>query len=151
MTGLPNPQDFWQGELTGSWFKTVLGRDRLFTRAGGGTSFGEQPLFNTFSLGGPLRMGAFNNNELRGTNYLFAAGGYLKNVGRMPDVIGGNIYAGSWLEAGSAFRTWDTAAWHGDVAAGLILETLVGPVFLGGAVGFDGHGRFYVGIGPVFR
>jgi NTE family protein len=146
-----NPQEFWQGEVGASWFTRVHGQDRLFTRFGGGTSFGEQPLFNQFSLGGPLRMSAFNNDELWGPNYLFVAGGYLKRIARLPDILGGNVFLGSWLEGGSAFDKWDTAKWHGDIAAGLILETLLGPVFAGGGVGFDGHGRFYVGIGPLFR
>jgi NTE family protein len=149
--GVDNPDDYWQGEVIGSWFKRVHGEDRIFTRFGAGSSFGERPLFNRFSLGGPLRMTAFNNDELRGANYLFAAGGYLRRTGRLPDVIGGNVYLGGWLEAGSASDEWDTAKWHGDAAVGLILETILGPVFAGGGIGFDGSGRFYVGIGPLFR
>lgn len=150
-TGDINPDEYWQGEVLGSWFRRVRRQDRVFTRFGAGSSFGEQPLFNRFSLGGPLRMSAFNHDELRGANYLFAAGGYLWRTGRLPDVIGGNIYLGGWLEAGSAFDRWDAAVWHGDAAVGLILETLIGPVFAGGSVGFDGGGRFYVGIGPLLR
>ncbi len=150
-TPIEEPQEYWQGEVIGSWFERVHGQDRVFTRFGAGTSFGATPLFNRFSLGGPLRMTAFNNDELRGSNYLFAAGGYLKQVGRLPDVIGGNVFVGGWLEAGSAFQQWDTAKWRSDVGAGLILETLLGPVFAGGGIGFDGSGRFYIGIGPLLR
>jgi NTE family protein len=148
---LRNPDRYWQGDLVASLFVKVHGQDRVFTRVGAGSSFGDVPLFNRFSLGGPLRMTAFNNDELRGANYLSATGGYLRRVGRLPDVIGGNVYIGSWLEAGSAFDRWNTAVWHGDAALGVVMETLVGPVFAGGGVGFDGHGRFYVGIGPLFR
>jgi NTE family protein len=150
-TVLENPQEYWQGEVIGSWFTRGRGQDRVFTRMGAGSSFGDTPLFNRFSLGGPLRMSAFNNDELRGANYLFAAGGYLVRTGRLPDILGGNIYLGGWLEGGSAFDEWDAATWHGDAAVGLIMETLIGPVFAGGGVGFDGHGRFYVGIGPLLR
>jgi NTE family protein len=148
---LDNPEEYWQGEAVGSWFTRVRGQDRIFTRLGGGSSFGDTPLFNRFSLGGPLKMSAFNNEELRGANYLFAAGGYLVRAGRLPDILGGNLFVGGWLEGGSAFDTWDRATWHGDAAAGLILETLIGPVFAGGGIGFDGHARFYVGLGPLFR
>ena len=148
---IPNPQEYWQGEALASWFTRVRGQDRIFARMGAGSSFGELPLFNRFSLGGPLRMSAYNNGELRGASYLFAAGGYLVRTGRLPDLIGGNIYLGGWLEGGSAFDTWDSAKWRGDGAVGLIFETLVGPVFAGGGVGFDGHSRFYIGIGPLFR
>jgi NTE family protein len=150
-TTLENPDEYWQGEATGSWFTRVRGQDRIFARMAGGSSFGELPLFNRFTLGGPLRMSAFNNDELRGANYLFAAGGYLYRAGRLPDVMGGNIFLGSWLEGGSAFDKWNDAKWRGDAGFGLIMETLIGPVFAGGSIGFDGHGRFYVGVGPVFR
>ena len=66
-------------------------------------------------------------------------------------MLGGNIYVGGWLEAGSAFQRWSTANWHSNVSAGVILETLLGTVFAGGSVGFDGHRRLYVSIGPLFR
>jgi hypothetical protein len=113
--------------------------------------FGLKHGFNRFSLGDPMRMSAYNNGELRGASYLFAAGGYLVRTGRLPDIIGGNVYIGGWLEGGSAFDKWDAAKWRGDGAVGLILETLVGPVFARGGVGFDGNSRFYIGIGPLFR
>jgi len=151
LTVFTGPSQFWQGEISGLWMTRVHGQDRLFGRFGAGTSFGDEPLFNDFSLGGPLRMGAFNSDELRGANYLFGAGGYLKRVGRTADVLGGNIYVGGWLEAGSAFQRWSTANWHSNVSAGVILETLLGTVFAGGSVGFDGHRRLYVSIGPLFR
>jgi NTE family protein len=150
-SAVDNPQDYWQGEVSGSWFKRLHGQDRVFARLGAGTSFGDIPLFNRFSLGGPLRMSAFHNDELRGANYAFACGGYLLGISRLPDVIGGNVYVGSWLEAGSAFDRRDAADWRGDAAVAVIMETLVGPVFAGASVGFDGHSRFYIGLGPLFR
>ena len=32
-----------------------------------------------------------------------------------------------------------------------VMETLLGPVYLGTAFDFDGRFRFYIGIGPLFR
>ena len=78
-------------------------------------------------------------------------GGYLRGVGRMPDVLGGSIFLGAWVEAGSAFNDWDTKDWKSDITGGVILETLLGPVFLGGSVGFQGGGRFYISLGPFFK
>jgi hypothetical protein len=34
---------------------------------------------------------------------------------------------------------------------GAVLETLLGPVFTGASVDFDGRYRLYVGLGPIFR
>ena len=77
--------------------------------------------------------------------------GYLRGIGRMPDVLGGGVFLGAWVEAGSAFDEWDTKDWKSDITGGFLLETLLGPVFLGGSIGFQGGGRFYVSLGPFFR
>ena len=157
-TGLPpgvtvdSPQSFTSGEVRTSWFRRIRSRtDRLFVIAEGGSSFGADPLVDDFALGGPLRLGSFNNDQLRGANYMLFGGGYLRGVGRMPDVLGGSIFLGAWVEAGSAFNEWDTKDWKSDITGGFILETLLGPVFLGGSVGFQGGGRFYISLGPFFK
>ena len=147
-----SPQDFTQAEVRASWFTRVRDRtDRLFLIGEGGTSFGAHPLVDDFALGGPLRLGSFNNDQLRGDNYMLFGAGYLRGIGRMPDVLGGSIFLGAWVEAGSAFNDWDVRDWKSDITGGAILETLLGPVFLGGSVGFQGGGRFYVALGPLFQ
>jgi NTE family protein len=147
-----SPQSFTSGEVRTSWFRRARGRgDRLFLIGEGGSSFGEDPLVNDFSLGGPLRLGSFNNDQLRGDNYLLFGGGYLRGTGRMPDILGGSIFLGAWVEAGAAFNDWDNQDWKSDITGGAILETLLGPVFLGGSIGFQGGGRFYISLGPFFK
>ena len=150
-TVIASPQEFWQGEVTGSWFRRVHREDRLFVSYGLGSSFGEQPLINDFSLGGPLRLSAFNGDELRSSNYVLGGLGYLKRVGRMADVLGGNIYLGGWFESGSAHTEWGDMTYRSSVSLAGVMETLLGPVYLGTAFDFDGRYRFYIGIGPLFR
>ena len=148
----PSPQSFTSGEVRTSWFTRVRNRDdRVFLIGEGGTSFGAHPLVDNFALGGPLRIGSVNTDQLRGDNYLLGVAGYLRAIGRVPDVLGGSVFLGLWVEAGSAFDDWDNQDWKSDATGGLILETLLGPVFLGGSVGFDGGGRFYVSLGPLFK
>ena len=96
-----NPDHFTQGEVVGTWFTRVRGQDRIFAAYGAGTSFGENPLYNVFRLGGPLRLGAFRSDEVLGANYVLGDLGYLKRIGRLPDVLGGNVFVGSWLETGT--------------------------------------------------
>ena len=146
-----SPQEFLQGEVTGSWFTRAKREDRLFVNYGIGSSFGDQPLFNDFSLGGPLRLSAFNGDELRASNYLLGGVGYLKKVGRLADVLGGNIYLGGWFEMGSAHTDWDDMDYRNSISLAGVMETLLGPVYLGSAFDFDGRVRFYIGIGPLFR
>ena len=148
---IPSVQRFWQGEVLGSWFRRARAEDRLFVQYGVGTAFGEQPLVNDFSLGGPLRLGAYNNDELRGNNYVLATAGYLKKVGRLSDVLGGNIYLGGWLEQGSTHADWGDLSYRHSASLGLVLETLLGPIFGGASFDADGRFRLYVGLGPLFR
>jgi NTE family protein len=141
-----------QAEALGSWFKRVRARQRMFLSGGAGTSFGEDPGFNEFTLGGPLRLGSFNNEEIRGDNYVLGTVGVLHEWFRLPDVLGGNAYLGGWLEQGSAFDRWRDAEYKASLTAGVILETLFGPAFLAYSQSLtEGGGRFYISLGPFLR
>jgi NTE family protein len=133
-------------------FWQVGGRDRMFVYGGFGTSFDDTPLpTDQFALGTPFRLGAYQSGELRGPHYYIATGGYLRRIGRLPDFMGGPVYAGGWLENGDAFDEWSRAGWRTNGGVGLVMDTLVGPVILAGSWGFDGRWRTYVGVGRVFR
>ena len=127
-------------------------RNRVFLTGGLGTSFNGNPFPpSQFQLGSPIRLGAYRPGELYGNHYYLATGGYLRQLGRLPDFIGGPIFAGAWLENGDAFADWNKATWRTNVSAGAILDTLIGPVMLAGSGGFDGRWRTYLGIGRIFR
>jgi NTE family protein len=137
------------GEISSFW--TVHDRGRLFMVGGGGTSFGNRPLpTDQFTLGGPIHLGALDTGEIRGDHYYLLTGGYLRQFGRLPDFMGGPIFAGAWLENGDAFDSWGEATLRTNLSAGVILDTLVGPVILAGSAGFDGRWRTYIGVGRVF-
>ena len=127
-------------------------RRRLFTSGGIGTTFDGRPLpTEQFVLGGPLRLGAYDVGERRGDRYLLANGGYLHQIARLPDLVGGAVMLGGWLEVGNAFDDWANPALTTQASAGLIADTLIGPVLAGFSVGADGASRFYLGIGRIFR
>ena len=147
---IENPDEFWQAEFDATSFHTLTRRNRIFFRAAAGTSFDAHPYFNDFSLGGPFRMSAYLNEELRGAHFGLIGAGYMRQVSRMPSWVG-PAYVAVWLEGGSAFRSRATAEWHADIAAGLLIDSPLGPVFLGGGVSPDGHRRLYVSLGPLFR
>jgi NTE family protein len=137
------------GESVTFW--TVRERGRLFVLGGGGTSFGDRPLpTDQFTLGSPFHLGALDNGEVRGDHYYILTGGYLRRFGRLPDFMGGPIFLGAWLENGTAFDSGGSAAPKSNASFGAVLDTLVGPVILAGAVGFDGRWRTYVGVGRIF-
>ena len=118
---------------------------------GGGTSFRNMPLpTDQFTLGSPLHLGAYSNGELRGDYYYILTGGYLFQLGRMPDFLGGAIYGGGWLENGDAFDAWSSVRLRTNVSGGVIMDTLIGPVMVAVSAGFDGRWRTYLGVGRIF-
>jgi NTE family protein len=133
-------------------FWTAGPRNRVFVYGGVGTSFDSDPLPTAeFQLGAPFRLGAYDAGELRGSHYYIVSGGYLRQVGRLPDFLGGPVFAGGWLDNGDAFNEFSQARWRTNGSVGLVMDTLVGPVMLAGSWGFDGRWRTYVGVGRIFR
>jgi NTE family protein len=148
---IEEPDGLTQLDVEGSWFTRFGPRGRVFVIGAGGTSFGDEPVFKRFSLGGSLRLGAYNIDEVTGANYALATLGYLRETGRLPDVIGGNIFVGAWVENGSGFDRLADAKVRTNLSGGILLETVLGPMFFGGSTGFGGGGRFYVALGPFFE
>ncbi len=157
VTGLDavrNSEGVTQASGNVSWLRPLdrAARRRLFLGGGAGTSFTGHPLpTEQFALGGPLRMSAFNVGEVRGDHFAIGSLGYLHQIMRLPDFLGGPVFLSGWVETGSAFDTPDTAEIDTHASAGVIADTLIGPVFLGTSFGMDGNSRFYIGIGRLFR
>jgi NTE family protein len=143
---------FTRAEMNGSWFKRVGQRGRGFVSGGAGSAFDAVPLepYN-FTLGGPFRLGALVTGEVSGPKYMQVTTGYLHQFGQLPSLLGGPMYVGGWLETGSAFAKISDSYWNKNVSTGIILESIVGPIF--GAVSIDVNGdfRYYISIGRLFR
>jgi NTE family protein len=138
-----------RGEASSFW--RVHDRGRLFVLGGGGTSFGDRPLpTDQFTVGSPFHLGALDNGEVRGDHYYVMTGGYFRQLGRLPDFMGGPLFAGAWLETGNAFESGASAWPRANVSGGVVMDTLVGPVIVAGSAGFDGAWRTYIGIGRIF-
>ena len=70
-------------------------RNVLYLRASGGASFGSDlPIYDTFTLGGPVSMPGLNVGELRGTSYWAAQASYLQRIADISYVFGQSLYAG---------------------------------------------------------
>lgn len=133
-----------QAEATFSWLRSLVSSQakRVFLAGGVGRSFGGHPLpIDQFSLGGPLRLSGFSVGERRGDHYSLVTGGYLHQVARLPDFLGGPVFLGGLLETGAAFDRWADADVATHASVSLIGDTLIGPVFAGAGVGFDGSNR----------
>ena len=142
--------DVTQLEGSVSRFWSPKRDNRLFLVASGGTSFGGHPI-SQFQVGYPFRLDAFRVGERRGDHYAVVTVGAARAIGRLPDFMGGPVFAAAWLENGSVFNTNEDADFQTQVAGGLVLDTLVGPITAGTSVGFDGSFRIFVGIGRLMR
>ena len=154
VTAPGQPSGFAQARLTSTSFLPVGRGGRIFLALVGSTASGDQlsPIHQS-TLGGPFRLGAFERDELRGVRTGYAGTGYLRQLGRMPDLLGGPIYFGAWVESGwiEAGRAFPPTS-HADlrnVSAGLLVDTLLGALFATTSYGSDGP-RFHIGLGRPF-
>jgi NTE family protein len=129
-----------------------LGRNGvMFARASGGTTFKKQPgPAQQFMLGGPLRLSAYGLGEFRGNHYLLGSAGYRHRLGALPTLFGGNVYGLIWYERGSAFFRRSDAVYRQDAAAALLLDTLLGPLVFGGALGDPSESKIFFSLGRFF-
>jgi NTE family protein len=110
----------------------------------GGTALGsDMPAYESFALGGPLKLSGYRINELSGREYAYGRAMYYNRVLPLPDLLGSGVYVGG---AGEIARITDRVdglqspgtVWSG--AAFLGADTFAGPAYLG--FGFAGGGRW---------
>jgi len=125
-------------------------KNRVLMSGSFGTSFDQDAGIYEYRLGGFGRLGAFNNQQVSGDNFILGSALLLREWFRLPDVLGQRVYYGGGVEVGSAFDKWDDADWDTQMTLGVIMETLLGPAFFGGSVSFDtGDTRIYVSLAPL--
>ncbi len=126
-------------------------RDTLLLRGQTGLTLdSDAPLYGLFRLGGFLNLSGFYVNELSGQHMGHGLVGYLRRLddgGLLP------VYAGATLEAGN---TWQFAEDIGDdwlLGGGLFLglDTLLGPLYVGYAMGEEDHGTLFLYFGAPFK
>jgi NTE family protein len=144
-----------QLEVQTSSFIPVSAKTSLFALLSGGTTFrGSAGPFQVFALGGPFRLGAYLPQEFLGNHYAYSSLGFRRELYRLPQLVGKNIYWGGWYEAGSAFGTAGSnpgpVAVRGTFNLGVIAETFVGPIGLAGSVSPTGQSRVNFTMGRLF-
>ena len=150
-TAPEQPSGFVQARLTSSTFFSVGDRGRVFLMLAGSKAFDDRlsPFYQS-TLGGPFRLGAFDRDRFRGASTGYVGTGYLHQLGRLPDLLGGAIYGGAWLESGWVKAGGAPLAGQADlgtgVSAGLLIDTLLGAVIAGGSIA-GGSRRLHVALG----
>ena len=144
-----------QLDVQSSNFIPVGAKTSLFVLASGGTTFqGAAGPFQVFALGGPFHLGAYLPQEFLGNHYAYASLGFRRQFFRIPQLLGRGIYWGGWYEAGSAFGSAagdaGSVVVRGSFNAGVIADTIVGPITLSAAASPTGQSRVNFSIGRIF-
>jgi len=137
-----------EGQLLGvkSWAAHTL--NLSFT---GGTDLGsDMPVYDTFTLGGPLRLSAYRINEFSGRKMSYGRLMYYNRALPLPDLLGSGAYVGTSLEAGQIRNRYDNLPYGGTIISGSVFlsaETALGPAYLGVGVGESGRWSLYMLLG----
>ena len=139
-----------------SQFVPLSARNTLVLSGGGGTLYGTRNIgLPAFSIRGTTAFAAYGTNEIVTNQYGIGQLGFLRSLVQLPPFLGGKMYLATRFEAGTYQRS-DTPLGQpaqsrkpADVLAGVIVNTIFGPVLIGGAAGDAGHHRFF-SLGRVF-
>ncbi len=132
------------------FFRQITNPASVFIAADGGTTFGrDQQGFPEFSLGGPLRLGAYGVNELLSNQYFYFKTGYIRELVKLPAFIGKASYFTGAYEIGKVYGI-EPSRLPNDFVAGVTVVTIMGPVFIGGSWGDSGHRKAFFQLGKVF-
>lgn len=142
-------EPFPRAELTVVAARPLADRTAAIGLLAGGTSFSRQaPPLDDFLLGGPLRLGALGQGELRGDHYVLGVVGVVHALTEEPLPVLGTPYVGGFWEGGDAFDR-RLELFH-DLSGGLLMETGLGVLFFGGAWGEGGRQQVLFSLGSLF-
>jgi NTE family protein len=147
------PSPFPLSEIQAEQFFRLSAATSIFVSASGGSSYGYKTGLPSFSLGGPRRLVAWSTNELLTNQYFVGQLGYIRELVKLPPFLGSSVNALGILEVGKTYKLPNGPSppnIPGDVAGGILINTIFGPVLVAGTVGDYGHARFYFQIGRVF-
>jgi len=147
------PSAFPLSEIQSQNFFRLSQPSSVFLAAYGGSSYGYKTGIPPFSLGGSQRLLAWGSNELLTNQYFLGQAGYIRELLTLPPLLGSNVEFIGLYEVGKTYKLPlgpSPPNLPMDGAAGIIVNTIFGPVEVAGAVGDYGHARFFFRVGRVF-
>jgi NTE family protein len=136
------------GELTAvkSWNAHTVN----FNMSGGTDFNSDMPAYETFSLGGPLRLSGYRIDQFAGRRFTFGRLMYYNRAVALPDILGSGVFIGGSLEAGRMQSSNDGNPFPGTILSGsvfLAASTFAGPAYFGFGLGENGHYSLYLLLG----
>jgi NTE family protein len=127
----------------------------VFLNGYAGTTFDYETGLPQFSLGGSQRLVAYGVNELLMDKYFLFQAGYIRQLAKLPPLLGSGIYFLGVYEAAQVYGPPHTmvnkaSGFPTDGAAGIVVNTIFGPVEAAYAYGDTGHRKFFFRVGRLF-
>lgn len=138
-------------ELIASYYHPIRQKGSVFINTRGGSTFGARHSgAPQYFLGGPRLLSAYGVHELFGNQYFLGRAGYLHRIFTLPPFVGKQVYLSGSGEIGKMYGDPSAPKLSADVAGGIVAETALGPVYIGGSVGDTGHQKWFFQLGRVF-
>jgi NTE family protein len=145
--GAVAPYDRFEGTAT---FVLPFRRNVGYMRVSGGSSFDTSlPLYDLFSLGGPVSLPGLSLGELRGSSYWSAQASYLQRIADISYIFGQSIYAGLTLTAADMSGRLDGVHAQPTYSGAFVLtgRTPLGPMSLSLAATTTSEWQLVLGLG----
>jgi NTE family protein len=136
------------GELTA--VKTWGAHSVNFKLSGGTDLHSDMPGYESFTLGGPLRLSGYRIGQFSGQRFAFSRVMYYNRAIPLPDLLGSGVFVGGSLEAGQMHGRSDGLPFAGTIWSGsvfLAANTFAGPAYFGFGVGEANHYSLYLILG----
>ena len=101
-------------------------------------------------MGGTVKLAAWGTNALLTNQYFLFQTGILRQLAQLPPFLGGGLYLNGRFEVGKAYGIPYLPTVQGDVVGAFEVNTIFGPLMVGGAIGNAGHQKFFFRIGRLF-
>jgi NTE family protein len=142
-------------EAAGQMFFKLNEPSSIFLNGRGGTTFDYATGIPQFSLGGSRWLVAYGTNEMLMDKYFLFQAGYLRQLAKLPPLLGSGIYFLGVYEAAQVYGPPHTmvnkaSGFPTDGAAGIVVNTIFGPVEAAYAYGDTGHRKFFFRVGRLF-
>jgi len=121
-----------------------------FAISGGTDLHSDMPGYESFTLGGPLRLSGYRIDQFSGSRFAFSRLMYYNRAIPLPDLLGSGLFLGGSLEAGQMQGRSDGLPFAGTIWSGsvfLAASTFAGPAYFGFGVGEHGHYSVYLLLG----
>src|SRR5271166_6655044 len=151
----PNaPKPYPVGEIVSQNFFRLNEPSSVFLNGYAGTTFNYTTGLPQFSLGGSQRLVAYGINELLMDKYFLFQLGYIRQLTKLPPLLGGGVYLLGVYEASQVYGQHtmvnQASGFPTDGAVGIVVKTIFGPVEAAYAYGDTGHHKFFFQIGRLF-